>query len=159
MGRQRKAHLVFRWKSVWMDVCLSSTIDIKRWTSPRRQSPISMRFGMWVGSDKKIIHAKWRKKICILMSSFAYLFWLANNNKGEPELFPEVRFRCHLVCWLGWIKDYPCKVTKENMLINNNNNNNSGHLLCAGIRQKTLMALAIIITLLLGNPHNHFAVN
>ena len=28
-----------------------------------------------------------------------------------------------------------------------NNNNNSGHLLCAGIRPKTLMAQAITITL------------
>ena len=43
---------------------------------------------------------------------------------------------------------------------NNNNNNNSGHLLCAGIRPKTLMAQAIIITLSLsGNHQNHFAFN
>ena len=41
---------------------------------------------------------------------------------------------------------------------NNNNNNNSGHLLCTGIRPKTLMAQAIIITLSLsGNHQNHFA--
>ena len=42
----------------------------------------------------------------------------------------------------------------------NDLNNSSGHLLCTGIRPKTLMAQAIIITLSLsGNHQNHFAFN
>ena len=46
----------------------------------------------------------------------------------------------------------------QSKTFNNNNNNNNGHLLCAGIRPKTLMAQAIIITLSLsGNHQNHFA--
>ena len=48
---------------------------------------IFMKLGMWVVLDTSVTHVC-RHQIHILNSSFAYLFWLANNNKGKyPEFY------------------------------------------------------------------------
>ena len=66
-----------------------------------------------------------------------------------------------LYCFYCFILKFSYVHDNSNNNSINNNNNNSGHLLCAGIRPKTLMAQAIIVTLSLsGNLHqNHFAFN
>ena len=40
---------------------------------------------MWVVVDTSTTHVACRHRMHIFYTSFAYLFWLANNKKGNPE--------------------------------------------------------------------------
>ena len=99
----------------------------------------------------------WGEKI-FLSSNFVACY------KWNPLLFQKEKF-CfssnavnHINSQTLWPALALSLSTKDINNNNNNNNNNNGHLLCAGIRPKTLMAQAIIIALSLsGNHQNHFA--
>ena len=46
-----------------------------------------MKLGMWVVLGTSVTHVVCRHQMCILITSFAYLFWLANNNKVKYSEF------------------------------------------------------------------------
>ena len=49
-----------------------------------------MKLGMWdrVGQGTSVTHVVCRHLVFIVNTSFAYLFWLANNSKGtNPEFY------------------------------------------------------------------------
>ena len=51
----------------------------------RTQWPIFMKLGMWVVLGTSVTHVVCRHRMHILNSSFAYLFWLANNTKANIQ--------------------------------------------------------------------------
>ena len=47
-----------------------------------------MKLGMWVVMGTSTTHVVCHRQMRIFNTSFAYLFWLANNNKGKyPEFW------------------------------------------------------------------------
>ena len=72
------------------------------------QWPIFVKLGMWVVLSASITHIVCCHQMCILNSSFAYVFWLVNNNKVK---YPEVYGDCSdETCYVGatGLKYNPC---------------------------------------------------
>ena len=65
-----------------MDVCqISSTSKGKLRSLMRTQWPIFVKLGMWVVGDTSTTHMVCCHRMCTFNTSFAYLFWLANNKQ------------------------------------------------------------------------------
>ena len=45
-----------------------------------------MKLGMWVEMGRSTTHVVCRHQMCIFNTLFAYLFWLANNNKKKKNI-------------------------------------------------------------------------
>ena len=57
-----------------------------------------MKLGMWVVTGTGTTHVDCHYQMCIFNTSFAYLFWLANNKKIKYPEFCMGTSTTHVVC-------------------------------------------------------------
>ena len=117
-----KDHLVFSCNAVCTDVCMYVYTDVRSrqhqkvnlCSLMRTQWPIFVKLGMWVVGDTSTTHVVCRLGMCIFNTSFAYLFWLANNKKIK---YPEYCMGYIDETWYvgsDGHKYYPCVLSSPN---------------------------------------------